>query len=822
MLPGPANARSPAARLLGVVGVPLLLVVAFAVAGREIAVRRAPLPPALFNAPPTSRLLTDRHGRPLRELPAHGPGGTLVYSRPPLAPADVPPLLRAATLAAEDGRFPDHDGVDGQATLRALASRLGVATGNGRRRSGGSTITQQLLKLAWQAEAPGQTVGKPRGWRDKLAEVLGAWRLERTWSKDEILAAYLARLPYGRGNVGCVAAAGYYFGKFPAELSPAEAALLAALPQAPSRLDPHRHPERARRRQAWVLGRMRQAGSLTEDEWQRAAAEAPRLAGRGGRVFRAGHFVDLVLAEQVGRLVPKPPPTCVHDALTDGGLGTSRPTLSTTLDLALQEFTEDELRRQLAALADRRAGDGAVVVLDNRTGDVLALVGSPDYHRPRAGQVNGAWAARSPGSALKPFTYWLAFETGDTTPATVVPDLPAEFPTATGVYRPENYGRRLLGPVRLRTALACSLNIPAVRVLFERVPGGPAALRTRLRDGLGLTTLGQPADHYGLGLTLGSGEVRLLELTNAYATLARGGVARPYRLRAATDATPPPDPGHQVGDARAAFLVADILADPAARAASFGLETPLRWGFPVAVKTGTSTDFRDNWAFGFTPEFTVGVWVGNFDGSPMAGVSGVSGAGPLLHAIFERLHAEHGTTWFVPPDGIAACWVHPVTGKRLANDAVAASVPGAVREQFLAERLPALEDPTRDYDAAGRVRLPAAYANWLAGGQGGALAAGGRAVATSDGDPGRFAILSPAPGSLFLLDPDLPAAGRRLTLRTTRGGAGTVRWDCATLATHADGGDAAWAELREGQHVLRAYDPATGERRETTITVRGM
>lgn len=761
--------------------------------GREIGIRFAPLPPALFDVPPTSRLLTDRHGRTLRELPVRRPDGTLIYARPPLAPTEIPPLLRATTLAAEDGRFLGHNGVDVRASLRAAASQLGF----GGRRSGGSTITQQLLKLAWRE---GETAGRPRsrGWRDKLTETFGAWRLERKWTKDQILAAYLARLPYGRGNVGPVAAASYFFGKTPAELSPGETALLAALPQAPTRLDPHRHPERARRRQAWVLGRMRAAGSLGDQEFARAVAEAPRLRGRG-RVFRAGHFVDFTLG-----------------AATSENNG-AKAIVRTTLDLSLHDFIETELRRQLAALAGRDVTGGAAVVLDNRSGEVLALVGSPDYWDPRAGQVNGAWAARSPGSALKPFTYWLAFEAG-CSPATVVPDLPAEFPTATGVYRPENYGRRLLGPVRLRTALACSLNLPAVRLLFAHVPGGPAALRSRLRDDLGLTTLRRPAEHYGLGLTLGSGEVRLLELTNAYAALARGGVARPFRLLADADANEPATPGRPVGDPRAAFLVADILADPDARAANFGLETPLRWPFPVAVKTGTSTDFRDNWALGFTPEFTVGVWVGNFSGAPMAGVSGVAGAAPLLHAIFARLHeAPHGPlTWFPTPAGIAEARVHPVTGKQLPPN-----TPGGVGERFPVEHAPPLEDLARDYDALGRVRLPAAYAAWLAGGQGGALT--GRAVADPENrEP--LTILSPLPGSLFLLDPDLPTTGRRLALRARGGSSGRpVRWECPTLPTHAEAATGeTWADLREGRHVLRAWDEANGQWRETIITVRGM
>lgn len=754
----------------------LLAVTAFGgVAAFRFALRWVPLPTGLENDPPPALVLTDRAGRPLRELPGADGG----FARPALGLAKIPTVLRQATLAAEDRRFFTHAGVDWRATARACVSQFTPG-----RRSGGSTVSQQLVKLAALAPAP------TRSWRAKAGRMLQALRLEQVWGKARILEAYLNRLPYGNNRVGCAAAAEGYFGKPARDLSAAEAAFLAALPQAPGRLNPYRHFARAKRRQEWVLRRMFADGVLPADDLARALVEPLRLLPRG-RVFRAGHFVDLLLA------------------------GTARERASrTTLDLALNEFIEGELRRGLAALADREVADGAAVVLDNRTGEVLALVGSPDYRGPRAGQVNGAWAPRSPGSALKPFTHWLALEHG-ATPATVLADVPAEFATGTGgVYRPENYGRRCSGPVRLRPALACSLNIPAVRALAGLVPGGPAALRNRLAD-CGLRTLSRPAAHYGLGLTLGDAEVRLLELTNAYACLARMGEHRPVRLLA----DEPAAPGRRVGDPRAAYLLADILADNPARAPAFGADSPLRWAFPVAVKTGTSTDFRDNWAIGYTPEFTVGVWVGNFNGQPMAGVSGVSGAGPLLHAVFEHLHATRGPlTWFAPPAGIVECSVHPLTGKRLVD----AATPGAVREKFLAERLPAPEDPEVDYDAAGRVRLPAEYAGWLAGGEGRALARKSVAAARSDLKSGKgFAIVSPLPGSLYGLDPDLPAASRRLALRTRGCAARAPRWECATLALEPDAAGAGTAAtLREGRHVLRAQDPETGEWRETWITVR--
>lgn len=439
---------------------------------------------------------------------------------------------------------------------------------------------------------------RPRTFRTKLIEAAQALRLEREWDKPRILAAYLNRLDYGNLRAGSDAAARHYFDKAPADLSAAEAAFLAGLPQAPSRLNPRARFAGAKRRQEWILGRMHALGWLTSEDYTRALAEPLQLAPPR-REFAAPHFVDLLLEREAP--------------------DTSRPQrVTTTLDLELNRFVEQTLRSQLARLREQQVGNGAAVVLDNRTGAVLALVGSEDYFAPAAGQVNGAWAPRSAGSTLKPFTYALAFERG-ATPASIVADVPCEFSTATGVFAPVNYDRHCHGPVRHRLALANSLNIPAVRVLDEL--GGAAVLHARLRA-CGLTTLAQPAEHYGLGLTLGNAEVRLLELANAYACLARLGEWRPWRLlEGAGDYKSPT----RVISREAAWLVADVLADNRARALVFGLETPLRFDFPVACKTGTSTDYRDNWAVGYTPEFTVAVWAGNFDGSPMRGVSGVTG-----------------------------------------------------------------------------------------------------------------------------------------------------------------------------------------------------
>ena len=497
--------------------------------------------------------------------------------------------------------------------------------------------------------------------------------------------------------------------------------------------------------------------------------------------------------------------------------------VTTTLDLELNRFVEETLRAQLARLREQHVGNGAAVVLDNRTGAVLALVGSEDYFAPAAGQVNGAWAPRSAGSTLKPFTYALAFEHG-ATPASIVADVPCEFPTATGVFAPVNYDRHCHGPVRHRLALANSLNIPAVRVLDEL--GGAAVLHERLRA-CGLTTLTQPAQHYGLGLTLGNAEVRLLELANAYACLARLGEWRPWRLveRAGDFQSPPLSvggiadggckPPAQVFSRAAAWLVADVLADNHARALAFGLETPLRFDFPVACKTGTSTDYRDNWAVGYTPEFTVAVWAGNFDGSPMRGVSGVSGAGPVLQEIFQHLRARFGTTWFEPPTGWVQREVHPLTGKLVTEDARRSLTKdfASVREWFPPDRLPPVLSAA-DFDASGRVLLASEYGAWLQSGDNGL---GDRVSLGTGPQSVTLRVLSPVPGTVFYLDPDLPDSARRIALQSS--GGRDCRWASESLTLTSSAGQP-HAFLTEGQHRITVRDVDTGARAATWVEVR--
>ena len=724
----------------------LLAAIAF-----ETALRFTPFPAALENAPPVSTEFLDRTGRPLRTL--------LVEERRfarRCSLADISPTVVAATLSAEDKRFRSHFGVDLLATARA-ARRGG--------RAGASTITQQVVKLA----QPG-----PRTLSRKLAEVWLALRVERSWGKDRILAEYLNRLDYGNLQTGIASASRYYFDKPPSDLSAAEAAFLAALPKAPSRLNPHANFAGAQARQRWILRRMNSDGHLDEAALARAFDEPIRLRSRG-REFEAPHFVDLLLMRH--GLVP--------------ALGGE---VRTTLDLDLNRFAERALTENVRRIADKHVTGGAAVVIDNVTGDVLALAGAGDYFEAGAGQVNGAWMVRSPGSAMKPFTYLLAIENG-ANPCTVVPDVPTEFATPDGIYRPNNYNHRFHGPVSLRFALGNSLNVAAIRAL--ELAGGPDVLHRAMRS-VGITTFDHPADYYGLGLTLGNGEVRLLELANAFATLGRLGVHRPYRLLLR-------EPGNaearRVFDAGACFLVADMLADNSARAASFGLTSYLAFDFPVACKTGTSSDYRDNWTVGCTPEFTVAVWVGNPDGTPMQGITGVTGAAPVMHEIFEHLRTRFGTSWFERPAQIAVHEIDPLTGRLAARGGVSEKclhAPDAARAE--------------DYDDAGRVRLPAVYAEWLAGPQNSL----GNLVASAESSP-ELRILQPAPGSIYYLDGDLAPESQCIPLRAEA--RGNVEWSCDSLPLKA-GGSGQRAQIREGHHTILARETATGREVATWIDVK--
>jgi membrane peptidoglycan carboxypeptidase len=649
----------------------LALLAGVGAVGAHLLLADLPSPRALYEhqTGASSRIL-DREGRLLYEI-ADPHAGRHV----PVPLEEIPLYCRQATVATEDANFYTNPGVDLRGILRAVWINLR----GGEVLAGGSTITQQVARnlLLSPQERSQRTLLR------KLRESILAWRIARTFSKDEVLALYLNEVYYGNLAYGMEAAARTYFGKSVRELSLAECALLAGLPQSPALYDPLTDPERARKRQRVVLGLMVEQGYITPEQAELAAQERLHFAATPFPI-QAPHFVMYVwgwLEQRFGA-----------EALYTEGL-----VVTTTLDLDLQRTAEEVIRRHLARLAQaseesglREVNNAALVALDPQTGAILAMVGSPDYFNPDIdGAVNAALALRQPGSAIKPLTYAAAFtpytdgqaDVGATpavapgqgqtlgqgqapgqgqalpllTPASVIMDVRTAFPTREGLpYVPLNYDHRFHGPVSAREALAQSLNVPAVRVL--QMVGVDRLVA--LASDLGMTSFGT-GERFGLALTLGGGEVRLLELTAAYAAFASGGRrVEPFGVLEVRDARghlryrAPMAPGPQVLDPRVAYLITDILSDERARAPAFGTGSVLNLSRPAAVKTGTSSDWRDNWTVGYVPQLVTGVWVGNADGRPMRDVSGVEGAGPIWHDFMERALRGQPVIPFAEPPGL--------------------------------------------------------------------------------------------------------------------------------------------------------------------------
>ena len=588
-----------------------------------------PSPEALRTQSATfvSTRIYDRDGHLLHEI--FDPQG----GRRILVPYDqISPHLINATVATEDERFWQHPGVDPVAVLRAVYYNLQEREVV----SGFSSIPQQLARLVLLSPEE----RREQSLRRKIREVVLASEISRRYTKRDILEIYLNEINYGNLAYGIAAAAETYFGKPASDLTLAEAALLAGLPQAPAYWDPYTDLERARRRQSVVLDLMVQAGYISPEEAEAARNEPLNLQPLRFDM-QAPHFVVWVqqlLEQKYGA-----------DVLYRSGLQ-----VYTTLDSEMQALAQQEAQAHLATLQDRHATNAALVAIRPGSGEVLALLGSADFYDAEiSGQVNVALRPRQPGSAIKPVTYLTAFEKG-WTPATLIWDVRTEFKDALGrPYVPHNYDGKVHGPVLVRQALAQSLNIPAVKALD--FVGLPAMLNMAHR--LGIASLNRP--DYGLSLTLGGGDVTLLELTAAYATFANGGRYVPpvailriedYAGRVIEEYQPPP--GEQVISPQHAYLITDILADNAARAPVFGRNNVLKLSRPAAAKTGTTDDWHDAWTVGYTPDLAVGVWVGNSDNSPMKNVPGSRGAGPIWHNFMERALADQAASQFPRPEGI--------------------------------------------------------------------------------------------------------------------------------------------------------------------------
>ena len=544
----------------------------------------------------------------------------------------ISPDLINATIATEDRFFYLNVGVDPIAVTRALYYNFS----EGEIVSGASTITQQLARnvLLTPEERTEQSLTR------KIKEAVLAVEINRRYTKAQILEIYLNQIYYGNLAYGIEAAAQTYFGKSAKNLTLPEAAMLAGLPQSPAIHDPYVNPEGAKARQADVLDLMVEANHISVTE--AAAARNDELEFREqSTAYAAPHFVNYV-RQELEKIVP---PEYIYQA----GLR-----VKTTLDPRLQTIAEEEVYAQVDALAGRNVTNGALVALDVSTGEVLAMVGSKDFRDEQIdGQVNIVTSLRQPGSTIKPLTYLTTFEQLGWTPSTLIMDVPVEYPDWSGnVYKPINYDDKYHGPVSLRVALANSYNIPAVKALAQV---GVEALQD-MAARLGITTLTR--DDYGLSLTLGAGEVPLIELTGAFQAMAnRGVLVPPTAILEINDSF-----GREIEPLRLqsrqalrpehAYLITNILADNEARAISFGPNSALRLSRPAAAKTGTTNDFRDNWTIGYTPDIVAGVWVGNADNTPMNNVSGLAGAGPIWHNFMERAHAGLPVRDFIRPPTI--------------------------------------------------------------------------------------------------------------------------------------------------------------------------
>jgi len=664
-------------------------------------------------------LLLDRHGAPLYELRTDPLRRKLAWT----SLADISPALVNAVMQAEDKRFYDHAGVDYRSMGAALIKGLSSES-----LRGASTITMQLAALLNEELQP-KKKGRRSIWQ-KGKQIIEARELEKRWSKQEILEAYLNLITFRGELQGIAAASRGLFGKDPHGLDQAESLVLASLVRSPNAGS----AETSKR--ALLLS---QALVWTVKEEEINAAASRTLWGGANLQSRED------LAPHVARLLVKKSRQGRQGPQEFRGL--QGQAVSCTLDMRMQRLALDRLRHHLITLRSQNVTDGAVLVIENRTGEVLAYVslsGDPAHGR----FVDGVQAKRQAGSTLKPFLYALAFDKKILTPASVLEDTPLDIAVFAGIYQPRDYDSEFKGLVTSRTALASSLNVPAVKAL-SLVGLEPFLITLRA---VGIKGLNEEGDFYGLSLALGSIDVSLWELTNAYRCLANSGQWSELRLTPGRSVIARPK---KVFSGEAAFLVSDILSDRGARSATFGLENPLSTRFWTAVKTGTSKDMRDNWCVGYTKRYTIGVWVGNFSGEPMWNVSGISGAAPVWIEIMNRLHSAENSPVMRPPHAL-------------------------VKQEV---RFPEGVEPAR--------------AEWFMQ---------GTEPNAQDQEVGQFnqRIVYPPSGTVIALDPDIPPELQRIFF-ISQPKAGHLQWVLNDHAIMEGGKDYPWAP-QAGSYTLSLVD----------------
>lgn len=711
----------------------------------------------------------DRRGLPLGTILSRDQNHTMTV---PLA--NVSPRFIQAIVAAEDQRFYQHDGVDawalGRAILEAIQAKQVV--------SGASTITMQLARLIDPA---------PRTLSSKLKEIWTAWRLTAGMSKEDVLQAYVNRLPMGGNLYGVAAAARTYFGVSAQDLTWAQASILAAIPNDPSRLNPYGAWPLLKKRQRYILNQLVRQGYLTSAQADRSYAEAVAVQPAQAGIVAAPHFLFWLS----DRLTHCSTNTAASDSLCLQ-MDASEPVIQTTIDRPLQQYVETQVMQVVRGLASHNVHHAAAIVIDNHSQEVLAYVGSPNYFATaQMGRNDGVQALRQPGSTLKPFVYQLALEKRLIRPNTILADVPTRYAIpGAKLYNPVDYSETFQGPVRVRVALANSLNVPAVKVL-EKI--GLSAFLDRLHQ-LGFDHLNQDATHYGLGLALGSGEVSLWELARAYVTMAHQGQPADFRVIQAQTIDPPISQ-HPTTPSWA--LVADMLSDAHARSKAFGVDSLLNLPFPAAVKTGTSSDFRDTWTVGFTTDYTVAVWVGNFDASPMQKISGVTGSAPLWNRIMLHLHESQEPAALPIPAGMVQRPICALSGARPTP-----ACPTVVQEFLAPEDIATYEqqpDPfyrsiATSSGSTDQFRLPPEYREWLALQPGSPLNSGATPIE----------IIVPRHGDVFVVSPHVSdkAGTGRIEFKLAQVPAQPVEW---WLNGHrlAKGRSLVW-ELQPGTWTLQA------------------
>ncbi len=770
--------------------------------------------------------ITDRNGRLLYEILPEQGGRHAVLSI-----NKIPQCMKNATVAVEDKNFYSNPGVDLEGIVRAFWINIrGSET-----IAGGSTITQQVARnlLLSQDERAERTL------RRKLREAVLAWQMTRRFSKEETLALYINQVNYGGMAYGVEAAAQTYFGKPAVELLLPECALLAGLPQAPGLYNPFTNPDLAKERQGIVLGLMQSQGYISEQE-QAEAGSAPLSYNPAPYPIEAPHFV-WIIRDQLDQL------------FSEGKLD-SRQSLvvRTTLDIDFQHIVEAAVARQIRLfeqedpVTSHNVNNAAVVALDPHTGEVLALLGSVDYFNASIfGAVDMATAPRQPGSAFKPFIYAQALDPHQPEPwtaATAVMDVITTFITHDGApYIPKNYDGREHGPVSVRQALGSSLNVPAVLALDKVGIENTTSLARRL----GITSLENPQD-YDLSLALGGGTISLLQLSTAYATFANEGIfTGNSTILDVRDAdgnllyTPERTPPQQIFDPRVTWLISDILSDDRARAIGFGLNSTLKLDRTAAVKTGTTTNFHDNWTIGYTPDLLVGVWVGNSNYEAMRNVTGLTGAAPIWHEIMRTILQGKPDQPFVRPGGLVQVEVCDLSGLLPTS-----ACPHTKPEWFIEGTQPSEIDtfykqvwldaltgqlatdatPVERRQLRTVLELPPSAQPW-ARSQGLILLAD-LAQAAGSSQQSVVSILSPRPNTTYRLDPNFDQNAQQLLVEAVvgQGIMNLTLWvDGNLFATLESAPYHAWWPLAVGEHRFSAQGvTVTGETvtsETVTITV---